>query len=154
MAAMNLRILTLLLLPLCFLSRGANAAEGPSAPPTEVVFFDHAKVDDAFAKSLPLLLTTRYKVQTGRRVMPGQVEVHANDTDIFYVTEGTATLTTGGSAVDPKTTAPGEVRAEKISGGTKRKLTKGDVIVIPAGIAHQFTEVSGTFLYFVIKVTK
>lgn len=124
------------------------------APPTDVVLLDHTKVDDGFAKGMPLLVNTRYKIQAGRRVMPGQVEVHANDTDIFYVTEGTATFVTGGTAVDPKTTGAGEMRAEKITGGTTRHLTKGDVIVIPAGVAHQFTEVSGTFLYFVVKVTK
>jgi quercetin dioxygenase-like cupin family protein len=28
------------------------------------------------------------------------------------------------------------------------------VIVIPAGVPHQFTAVDGTFLYFVVKVTK
>lgn len=144
-----------LLFPIASLALVAGlAAAEPSAPPTEVVVFDHAKVDNAFAKAMPLLVTTRYKVQTGRRVMPGVVEIHANDTDIFYVTEGTATLTTGGTPVDPKAASPGETRAEKISGGTPRRLTKGDVVVIPAGIPHQFTEVSGTFLYFVIKVTK
>src|SRR3954465_15226797 len=74
------------------------------APPADVVFFDHAKVDNAFATGMPLLVNTRFKVQTGRRVVPGQVEVHASDTDIFYVTEGSATLTTGGKVVDPKTT--------------------------------------------------
>jgi mannose-6-phosphate isomerase-like protein (cupin superfamily) len=130
------------------------AADAPPPPPTEVVVLDHGKVDAAFAKGTPLLVNSRYKIQTGRRVMAGQAEVHASDTDIFYVTEGSATLVTGGSVVDPKTTAVGEVRAEKISNGTPRKLTKGDVVVIPAGIAHQFTEVSGTFLYFVIKITK
>jgi len=148
---MKIAIPTLLLLAL---SSFRLAAAEPSAPPKDVVFLDHAKVDDAFAKGMPLLVTTRYKVQTGRRVMPGVVEVHANDTDIFYVTEGNATLTTGGTPVDPKTASPGETRAEKLSGGTPRRLTKGDVVVIPAGIPHQFTEVSGTFLYFVIKVTK
>jgi quercetin dioxygenase-like cupin family protein len=35
-----------------------------------------------------------------------------------------------------------------------RHLTKGDVIVIPAGVPHWMTEVSNPFLYLVIKVTK
>jgi mannose-6-phosphate isomerase-like protein (cupin superfamily) len=136
------------------LSLGAMTLLAADAPPTDVVLLDHSKVDDAFAKGLPLLINSRYKIQTGRRVMPGQAEVHANDTDIFYVTEGSATIVTGGTAVDPKTTGVGEVRAEKVTNGVARHLTKGDVIVIPAGIAHQFTEVSGAFLYFVIKITK
>jgi hypothetical protein len=50
--------------------------------------------------------------------------------------------------------APGEIRAPKIAGGEEHHLKKGDVIVIPAGVPHQFTAVDGTFLYFVVKVTK
>ena len=129
-------------------------ASAVDAPPAEVVVLDHAKMADAFSKGMPLLVNTSFKIQAGRRVMPGQVEIHASDTDILYVTEGNATFVTGGTAVNPKTTAPGEIRAEKIDGGTVHHLTKGDAIVIPAGIPHQFTEVTGTFLYFVVKVTK
>ena len=124
------------------------------APPTDAVVLDHAKVDAAFAVGMPLLVNTSYKVQAGRRVTAGNVEVHASDTDIFYVTEGTATIVTGGTPVDAKTTGAGEVRAEKITGGVPRRLAKGDIMVIPAGVPHWFTEVSGTFLYLVIKVTK
>ena len=124
------------------------------APPTEVVVLDHAKIDAAFAVGMPLLVNSSYKVQAGRRVTAGNVEVHASDTDIFYVTEGEATIVTGGKPVDAKPTGPGEVRAEKITGGVARHLAKGDVIVIPAGVPHWFTEVSGTFLYLVVKVTK
>ena len=129
-------------------------AVAADSPPTDAVLLDHAKVDDAFAKCLPLLINTSYKIQAGRRVMPGNVEVHTSDTDIFYVTEGSATFVTGGTTEGGKTTAPGEIRGDKIAGGVAHRLTKGDVIVIPAGVPHWFTEVSGTFLYFVVKVTK
>ena len=133
-----------------------TAADAPAlvAPPTAAVVIDHAKVDDAFAKGLPLLLTTSYKIQTGRRVMPGKVEIHERDTDIFYITDGTATFTTGGTATGAKVVRPGETSGETITGGTPHKLVKGDVVVVPAGVPHWFNEVSGTFLYFVIKVTK
>jgi mannose-6-phosphate isomerase-like protein (cupin superfamily) len=123
------------------------------APPTDVVVYDHAKVDDAFAKGLPLLINSAYKIQAGRRVMSGQVEIHTSDTDIFFVTEGTATIVTGGKAENTKETAAGEIRGDKITGGVTRHLAKGDVVVIPAGVPHWINEVSGTFLYFVVKVT-
>lgn len=143
------------LLALGLVSRITAAdAPPPAAPPVEVVVFEHAKVDDAFAKGLPLLANTSYKISAGRRVMAGKVEIHEHDTDIFYVTEGSATFVTGGTAVGGATTKPGEILGEKITGGVTRHLTKGDVIVIPAGVPHWFTEVSGTFLYFVVKVTK
>jgi quercetin dioxygenase-like cupin family protein len=124
------------------------------APPTDVVILDHVQVDAAFAKGMPLHVNSQFKVQAGRRVTGGNVEVHAKDTDILYITEGEATLVTGGQPVGAKTTGTDEMRADKITGGVTRHLRKGDVIVIPAGVPHWFSEVNGTFLYFVVKVTK
>lgn len=132
-------------------ARTVMAAE---PPPTDVVVLERAKVDDAFEKGLPLLINSSYKIMAGRRVMPGNVEIHEHDTDIFYITEGSATFVTGGTAVEPKSTKPGEMTAKSITGGTEHHLLRGDAIVIPSGVPHQFTEVSGTFLYFVVKVTK
>jgi mannose-6-phosphate isomerase-like protein (cupin superfamily) len=123
-------------------------------PPTEVVQIDHAKVGAAFAGGLPLLANTSYKVSAGRRVVPGSVEVHTQDTDIFYVVEGSATFVTGGTIADSKTVGPGEIRGSATTGGVTHHLAKGDVIVIPKGIPHWFTAVDGTFLYFVVKVTQ
>lgn len=144
---------SVLILALVFgIARTAIAAD---APPTDTVVIDHAKVDAAFAKGMPMLVTDSYKIQAGRRVTaPGQVEVHEHDTDIFYIMEGTATLVTGGKTEGAKTTGAGEVRGDKIAGGTPRSLQKGDIVVIPKGVPHWFTAVSNPFLYFVVKVTK
>ena len=75
---------------------GVDPAFAAERPPTVVALFNPAQVENAFAKGVPLLINSRYKVQTGRRVTaPGTVEVHEKDTDIFYVVEGTATIVTG-----------------------------------------------------------
>ena len=111
------------------------------------------KVQAAFAKGAPVLETGAFKILAGRREGPGQPEVHARDTDIFYVVEGTATFVTGGQVVNRKSTAQDEERGESITGGEARQLTKGDVIVIPAGVPHVFREVKPPFLYYVVKVT-
>ncbi len=126
------------------------------APPTDVVIIDHATVEASFAKGggAPWVANSSYRVQAGRRTGGGQVEIHAHDTDLLWVTEGSATLITGGTAIGTKTKAPGEQVADKIEGGVTHKVTKGDLIVIPQGIPHWFSEVDGTFLYFVVKVTK
>ena len=105
-----------------------------------------------FAKGTPLIETSQYKVHASRRDGPGTAEIHARDIDIFYVLEGTATLITGGRAVDAKTTAPDEVRAPSIHGGTPRTVAKGDVIIVPNGVPHWFQEVKGPFLYYTVKV--
>ena len=117
--------------------------------------FEHGKVENGFAKGMPLLINSSYKIQAGRRVVaPGESEIHEHDTDIFYVTEGHATFVTGGEIEGGKTTAAGEIRGKSIVGGVERKLQKGDVIVIPAGVPHWFKEVSNPFLYLIVKVTK
>lgn len=145
-----MKITTLSFLALA-LVQPAFAAE---PTPSEATFIDHTIVEQAFTTGKPVLVNSRYKVQTGRRVKAGEVEFHEHDTDIFYVLEGTATFVTGGKIEGSRTTGPGEIRGKKIAGGVTHHLAKGDVIVVPAGVPHWFTEVGGTFLYLVVKVTQ
>jgi unsaturated rhamnogalacturonyl hydrolase len=132
-------------------SAAANVAQA-SAQDT-VKYFSAAEVRASFEKGSALVTKDgrSYSVSTGRRDKPGQSELHEKDTDVFYIVEGSATFVTGGKMLDPKTTAPGEVRGSGIEGGQTQTLSKGDVIVIPAGVPHWFKDVPGTFLYFVVK---
>jgi uncharacterized protein GlcG (DUF336 family)/mannose-6-phosphate isomerase-like protein (cupin superfamily) len=143
---------------------GANALMGsaahtemplPGTPPpaTAAIFIDSKKVAAAFAKGMPLLETAGYKVHASRRVDPGQAEIHTLDTDVIYVVDGSATLVTGGKAIDTKTIAPNEIRGSRIEGGEEHHITKGDAIIIPNGVPHQFTSVTGELHYFVCKPT-
>jgi quercetin dioxygenase-like cupin family protein len=110
-------------------------------------------VQAAFAKGMPLIETSTYKIHASRRERDGQAEVHTRDTDIVYVLDGTATLVTGGQVVNGKTIAQEEERGDSIAGGQTRVLGKGDVIVIPNGVPHLFKNVTSPFLYYVVKVT-
>jgi len=116
-------------------------------------FIDAQRVTAAFAKGQPLLETAGYKVHASRRVEPGQAEIHTLDTDVIYVVDGSATLVTGGKAIDTKEVGPNEIRGSKIEGGMEHRITKGDVIIIPNGVPHQFTAVTGELHYFVCKPT-
>jgi unsaturated rhamnogalacturonyl hydrolase len=118
-----------------------------------VKYFSAAEVHASFEKGSPLINKDgrNYWVITGRREKSGQSELHEKDTDVFYIVQGSATFVTGGKMLDPKTTAPGEVRGSGIEGGQTLTLSKDDVIVIPAGVPHWFKDVQGTFLYFVVK---
>lgn len=109
------------------------------------------KVAVVFAKGGSLLTGDNYTVMAARRDKGGEAEVHAKDTDVFYIIEGTAEFVTGGTVIDPKETAPGETRGSGVRGGVARTLNKGDVIVIPPNTPHWFREVRGQFLYFVVK---
>ena len=58
----------------------------------------------------------------------------------------------GGKLADGKVIAPGEVRGSQIAGDTEtRQLSKGDVVIVPAGVPHWFKEVSSPFNYYVVK---
>jgi glc operon protein GlcG len=133
---------------------GSTSSEKPgSTIPATATFIDAKRVGTAFAKGMPLLETAGYKVHASRRIQPGQAEIHTLDTDVIYVVDGSATLVTGGKAIDTKQIAPNEIRGSKIEGGQEHHLTKGDVIVIPNGVPHQFTAVTGELHYFVCKPT-
>jgi glc operon protein GlcG len=121
-----------------------------SAPAT---YLPRAQVDAAFAKGSPLLENGEYKIHASRREHDGQAEIHTFDTDLVYVLQGTATLVTGGNAVEARSTGAGELRGSSIEGGESRRLSEGDVVVIPNGTPHLFKDVKNPFLYYVVKVT-
>ena len=133
---------------------GATAARGfriaASAAPA-ITYIERGAVAAAFAKGMPLLEVDGYKIHASRREGPGLAEVHDWETDVVYVLEGSATVVTGGTVVDGKVTESGQVRGATIQGGETRRIGKGDVMVIPAGVPHWFKEVSGPLTYFVVK---
>jgi glc operon protein GlcG len=114
---------------------GAHAAEEAAAGPGTTIYLSSADVDAKFADGGLLVDTARYKLDAGRRTGAGRVELHDSTIDIMRVVEGEATVVTGGN-----------------DNATTHQLRAGDVLVIPEGVAHQFTAVSDPFLYFVVKV--
>jgi glc operon protein GlcG len=132
-------------------ARSLAAGTGGVSPASGITYFDRVSVAAAFAKGAPLIETPGYKVHASRRDAPGLAEVHLWETDVIYVLEGTATFVTGGTVVDGKTTAPGEIRGTAIRDGETRRLVKGDVVIVPERTPHWFKEVSAPFLYFVVK---
>jgi quercetin dioxygenase-like cupin family protein len=133
-------------------STANSASNDPAAP---VSYFEKSKVEEAFSKGAILLDGSdgrNYMVHASRREKPGQAEIHTKDTDVIYVLDGTATVVTGGEAVNTKVTAPDELRGESIRNGQTRQIAKGDVIVVPNGVPHQFAQVTDPFLYYVVKV--
>jgi len=129
-----------------------TSADATTSP---VSYFEKTKVEEAFAKGMALLDGSdgrNYRVDASRREKPGEAEIHAKDTDVIYVLEGSARFVTGGEAVNAKATAPDELRGSGIRNGESRRIAKGDVIVVPSGVPHQFVEVTNPFLYYVVKV--
>ena len=133
----------------------ATPAASMMAPYSLVSFFDRDSVQSSFEKGAILFADPRvnYQVHTSRRTGPGLGEVHTRETDVIYVLEGGATFVTGGTLVDPKPTAPEQIRGSGIAGGETRQLKPGDVIIVPAGVPHWFKDMNAPFRYYVVKVS-
>ena len=90
----------------------------------------------SFTKGMPYRERAS-QVHACRHEVPGPRFTRA-DTDIVHVLEGSATLVTGGAAVEPKTIAPDEIRGKQIQGGEIRRMRKGRRDCVPMASPHWF----------------
>jgi glc operon protein GlcG len=114
---------------------GARAPQMVGTDPWPAIHLSATEVDIAFANGGLLVDASQYQLEAARRTVPGEVECHDTVTDIMRVAAGTATVVT-----------------RRCGEAATHELSPGDVLVIPKGVAHQFTSVSEPFHYFVVKV--
>jgi mannose-6-phosphate isomerase-like protein (cupin superfamily) len=82
--------------------------------------------------------------------------IHDYVTEIYQIVEGSGTLVTGGSLEDPKESDLTRLNAGMShtgthKGGESRKVKAKDVIIVPAGTAHRFSELDGPIVYLVYR---
>ena len=77
--------------------------------------------------------------------------------EIYYMLEGSATLVTGGTLVDerssgtsPNTKRP-NFRGSRIEGGVSRRVVPGDVIIIPGRVPHWWSNLDGDIQYLIYR---
>lgn len=88
-----------------------------------------------------------------RRLTSGGPEVHDRWADVTFVQAGHGSLLSGGRVSGGTVSAPGEHRGGTIVGGAERTLGPGDLLVIPAGVPHEYRVASGDSLrYITVKV--
>lgn len=130
---------------------GALTSVGSGFPPT-VHYIGHDKVKEVMAKGGPIVNDQGLIVLAQRR-QAGPAEYHDRTNHVFILEEGEATLVVGGEVVDAKRTAPDQMRAPSLNGGTAYHLSKGDVITIPAKTWHWFKQVpSKTVAYYAVNI--
>ena len=66
---------------------------------------------------------------------------HDANSELFMVMDGTATMVTGGTIVEPAHNGM-NVTGKAIEGGARQKLAKGDFLIVPAGVPHMFADIS------------
>ena len=114
-----------------------------------------AKADATGMAGGPIGNLSGYTAIVVRRDKTGESEIHEKLADIMIVTEGEATLKIGGTMVESHPTTAGEVRGKGLTGSTDRKLGPGDIVHVPAGLAHWVVVTEGKqFSYLLLKLDK
>jgi mannose-6-phosphate isomerase-like protein (cupin superfamily) len=106
-------------------------------------------------------MVTRGKLLAGT-TRKGAVAEHEQVSEVYHVIEGTATLLTGPELVNPVKRPDDEktVRLQNGPGWSSDSITNpqthhlkpGDVIIIPAGTGHWFTEIPDHITYMMVRI--
>jgi len=132
-----------------FIAAGVTLGGGV---PAAVHYIGHDKVTEVMSKGGPIVSDPGLVVLAQRREA-GPAEYHDRTNHVFIMVEGEATMVVGGTMVEPKRTAPSQMRAPSIEGGATYHLSKGDVITIPAKTPHWFKEISTkTVAYYAVNI--
>jgi mannose-6-phosphate isomerase-like protein (cupin superfamily) len=105
----------------------------------------------------------RPKAEKGKAGNPLE---HSDVTEVYIVTAGAGTIATGGVLTGGKTFPAGPDGKYKDNGegigpgltgsvaepNQTRHIVPGDVIIIPAGVAHWFTEIEEPIAYMVVRI--
>ena len=126
-------------------------AQTPAPAPTDRTKATHFRAADLQA-ALGKLPTDRpaatvrvftldpYNVSVEQRQPRTQgAAAHADRAELFYVIDGSGTMLTGGAITDGKASGV-NTQGTTISGGTRIEFVKGDFIMVPSGVPHQFVD--------------
>jgi mannose-6-phosphate isomerase-like protein (cupin superfamily) len=96
----------------------------------------------------PILQLAPYNANLEYRVggINANASVHEREAEMFYVVEGSGTLVTGGKLHEERRTNPENLSGSGIDGGMRRRVAKGDYIMVPAGTPHWFGEIDGALV--------
>jgi mannose-6-phosphate isomerase-like protein (cupin superfamily) len=81
--------------------------------------------------------------------------IHNRVTEIYQITEGSGTIVTGGTLENPTATdltrlnaGPSQTGTHK--GGDARHVGPKDVIIVPAGTPHRFSQLDGSEIVYLV----
>ena len=151
--------------------QGASVPDQP-IPATDVPYSDiQATLKMQMDSGKPVMDTPIRVVDAGalkvgiglvHRVTSKTASMHDKVTEVYYAIEGSGTFVTGGTLVNPEgrdkdiahfetLSGPG-TSGDSIQGGVSRHLGKGDVVIIPAGTPHWFSEIQSPLTYLVVRM--
>jgi mannose-6-phosphate isomerase-like protein (cupin superfamily) len=103
---------------------------------------DQANFVQPIVRSAPFGMNLEYRVAG----LNANASIHEQEAELFVVVDGAGTLVTGGALRDERRTNATNRSGSAIEGGSNRRVSKGDVVIVPEGVAHWFTNIDGTLV--------
>lgn len=150
---------------ICSLSLIAFAAAAWCQQPETKTFASAADVKALIAKAKAdhkpgapttiehILELAPYNANLEYRTGVGPAAVHEKEAEMFYVIEGSATLTTGGKLANEKRNGE-NLTGTAIEGGESKQVAKGDFVIVPQNTPHWFSKINGTIVLMSIHVPR
>ena len=104
----------------------------------------------------PILQLAPYNANLEYRVagINANASVHEREAEMFYVVEGSGTVVTGGKLKEERRTNPENLSGTGIDGGMRRRVAKGDYVMVPENTPHWFGEIDGALVLMSIHLPK
>lgn len=103
--------------------------------------------------ALPMLSFGPYRAVLEYRQAGAPAAVHKTQAEIFHVVSGAGQMVTGGTLDAARAVDAANESGPSISGGSSRRVAAGDMIVVPAGVAHWIPSVEGRLVLISTKVS-
>jgi mannose-6-phosphate isomerase-like protein (cupin superfamily) len=146
------------------IAAGAILAQQP-APPTKT-YASAADVAALLAKAKAshkdgqpivierILELAPYGANLEYRTSVGPAAVHEKEAELFYVIQGSGTMTTGGKLMNEKRTNAENLTGTGIEGGNSQAVAKGDFFIVPENTPHWFSAINGTIVLMSLHVPR
>jgi mannose-6-phosphate isomerase-like protein (cupin superfamily) len=144
---------------------GAAVAQQPAATQSVKVYSSSSDVAAMIAKAKAtrkenqpivtdrILTLAPYNANLEYRASVGPAAVHEKEAEMFYVIDGSATLTTGGK-LTAETRNGDNLQGTGIEGGMSRTISKGDFVIVPENTPHWFSKIDGTLVLMSLHVPR
>jgi len=149
---------------LALLSGSAFAQQpaNPQVPTDKASYMSAADLAAAIAKgptdrpnsTTRIFSLAPYNVNVEKRQPVAQgASAHDATAELFHVLEGSGVMVTGGTI--PNATRNGtNLQGKTIEGGTRQALNKGDWLIVPVGVPHQFVDIKGNLTIMSLHLPK
>jgi mannose-6-phosphate isomerase-like protein (cupin superfamily) len=138
-------------LVLSTVSAFAQQAANPQAPADKASYLSAADLAAAIAKvptdrpssNVRVFSFGPYNVNVEKRNPVAQgASSHDAVAELFHVLDGSGVIVTGGTIPNGSQNGT-NFQGKTIEGGTRQTLSKGDWLLVPSGVPHQFTDIKG-----------